>query len=244
MANAKIVLGLIFAMALAVATATEAQTPQPATDKFFANVNIGGQLATRTVGASATKLIYEETATLTSTQPVGRGAVIDFGGGYRVWGDLFAGIVVSRFSDTETASTSASVPDPIFFNRPKVIPGTTADLKRSEVSISPHAVWAMTLTDKMDVTFAGGISIIKVSQDLAATLNDPPRGTQAVTVSPTNEKATGVGPYVAVDVIYNLNPRYGVGGYARFAGAKADLPSVPDANVGGMQVGGGIRLRF
>jgi hypothetical protein len=244
MANVKIVLGLTLASALSVVSATQAQTPQPATDKFFANVNVGGQLASRDIVSTATKTIYEETATLTSQQRVGRGAVIDFGGGYRVWGDIFAGLVISHFGNTGAASTEARVPDPIFFNRPRVITGSTPDLKRSEVNVAPHALWVTPLTDKLDLAIAVGISVIKVSQDLAATLNDPPRGTQAVTVSATTEKGTAVGPYLGVDVIYGLTPRYGVGGYVRYAAGKVDLTSLPGAKAGGAQVGGGIRLRF
>ena len=30
----------------------------------------------------------------------------------------------------------------------------------------------------------------------------------------------------------------------RFVKAKADLPSVPDLNVAGFQIGGGVRIRF
>src|SRR5438093_13738084 len=100
MANVKNVLGLLVGMALCAASA-DAQPPTPATEKFFANVNIGGELATRTIISSASKIIYAETATLTSTQPVTRGPVVDFGGGYRVWGDVFAGVLVSVFSNTE-----------------------------------------------------------------------------------------------------------------------------------------------
>lgn len=244
MPNVKIVLGLTLASTLCFVNAIQAQTPQPATDKFFANVNVGGQLATREITSLATKRIYDETATLTSTLPIGRGAVIDFGGGYRVWGDVFAGLVISHFGNTETASTVATIPSPIFFNRPATITGTTTDLKRSETNVAPHAVWVTPLTDKIDLAVAVGISIIKVSQDLAATLNDPPPSTQAATVSATTEKGTAVGPYIGVDFIYGLTPRYGVGGYVRYAGGKVDLASVPDANVGGAQVGGGFRLRF
>ena len=154
MANVTIVMGLTLASALCVVGATQAQTPQPATDKFFANVNVGGQLASADLTSVATKTIYEETATLTSTQHLGRGAVIDFGGGYRVWGDVFAGLVISHFGNTQSASTSASVPDPIFFNRPRVITGTTDDLKRSELNVAPHAVWVTPLTDKIDLAVA------------------------------------------------------------------------------------------
>jgi hypothetical protein len=47
-----------------------------------------------------------------------------------------------------------------------------------------------------------------------------------------------------VDVAYTLTPRYGVGGYVRYAGGTVDLPSMAGAHVGGAQAGGGIRLRF
>jgi len=212
-------------------------------------VNFGGQLATRTITSTSTQTIYFETATFNSSQPVARGLVFDVGGGYRVWGDLFAGLVVSVYSDTEAASTSASIPDPIFFNRPKTVTGTTTGLKRREVSISPHAIWARTLTDQFDVSFALGFTVIHVSQDLVGSFSVA-TGTQNVTTSTTAQKGTAVGPYVAVDVTYNLKPLhgfkplYGVGGYVRYAGGTADLPSLPNGKVGGVQVGGGIRLRF
>lgn len=244
MANAKNVLGLLAGITLCAAAAANAQSPQPATEKFFVNVNFGEQLATRTVGASATKTVYEETATLSSTQPVNRGPVFDVGGGYRVWRDIFVGIIISRYSDTETASTTASVPDPIFFNRAKTVTGTTADLKRSELGVYPHAVWTMPLiSDKLDLAVSGGFAIIKVKQDLVVDFAVP-QGTQTVITSTTTHEATANGLYAAIDVIYNIMARIGVGGYVRYAGAKVDLGPVVDANVGGMHVGGGVRLRF
>src|SRR5712671_3505601 len=99
MSNVKIVLGLCAGIALCSGSAY-AQTPSPATDKFFLNVNVGGQLATRTINSVVTKTdVSQETAALSSTQPVGRGAVIDFAGGYRVRGDFFAGLLVSFFGN-------------------------------------------------------------------------------------------------------------------------------------------------
>ena len=241
MANVKYALGLCAGLALCAPSA-HAQTPTPSTEKFFLNVNVGGQLATRTINAVARKTVFDETATLTSSQPIGRGVVVDFDGGYRVREDFFAGLLVSFFNKSSDAATSASVPDPIFFNRPKIVTGSTSDLKRSEVAITPHVTWARTLTDNFDITFSGGIAIIHLSQDIVGNFDITPP--QTVTILQTSESATGVGPYAQVDVIYNLKTRYGVGGYVRYAGAKVDLPSTPDANVGGVQAGGGIRLRF
>jgi hypothetical protein len=107
----------------------------------------------------------------------------------------------------------------------------------------------MQLTDNLDIAFAVGLTVIKVSQDLVGSFSVA-AGTQNVTTTATTEKGTAVGPYVAVDFTYNLKllpgfkPLYGIGAYVRYAGGKVDLPSVVDANVGGMQAGGGIRLRF
>jgi len=246
MANVKNVLGLglLVGMTLCAATAARAQSPQPATEKFFVNVNFGGQLAERTLSASANRIIYEETATFDSTQTVDRGPVFDVAGGYRVWHDIFVGIGFSRFADTASASTSARIPDPIFFNRPRTVNGTAEDLKRTETGIYPHIVWTMpVLSDRLDVAAAIGAAVIKVKQDLVTDFSVP-AGTQVVNTARVTEEGTASGVYAAVDLIYNIVPRVGAGFYVRYAGGKVDLPSVGETNVGGMHVGGGIRLRF
>lgn len=243
MANTKTVLSLMAGMVLVAASGAFAQAAEPSTDKFFVNVNFGGQLADRALGVTVSKTIYEETATLTSTQDVNKGFLFDFGGGVRIWGDIFVGVVVSHFGDNESANYTASIPDPIFFNKPKTVTGTVSDLKRTEWATSPHVLWVFPLTDKMDISAALGIAIINLKTDLLSDF-DVPAGTQTPNIVLVNESGTGVGPYAAVDFIYNLSGHYGVGGYVRYAGAKVDLPSSEGENVGGMQAGGGIRLRF
>ena len=110
------------------------------------------------------------------------------------------------------------------------------------MAIAPHVTWARPLTDNFDISFSAGIAFIHVSQDLVGNFDIAPP--QNITILQTSETGNGVGPYAQVDVIYNLKTRYGVGGYVRYAGAKVDLPSAADTNIGGLQVGGGIRLRF
>ena len=241
MANVKYALGLCVGMTLCAAS-VDAQTPSPATEKVFLNVNVGGELATRTLGASVQQTIYFETATLTSNQPIGRGVVYDVDGGYRVRGNLFGGILVSVFQVKSDATTSATIPDPIFFNRPKTVTGSTSDLKRTEVAIIPHVTWALPLLDNMDVTFSVGAAFMKLSQDFVGGFTVTPP--QNLTIVSKKEDASAVGPYAQVDLIFNLASRLGVGGYVRYAGAHVDLSVEKNANVGGMQAGGGVRLRF
>lgn len=234
---------LCAASSLLGASAASAQVASPATEKFYVNVNVGGQLADRTLGSSTSQAVYGETATLTSSQPVAKGMTFDFGGGYRIWHDLYVGIVVTRFSDTADATYTASVPDPVVFGRPRTVTGTETTLDRSEIGFNPHVTWVRPLTDKFDIALGVGASFITLKQRLVNNFQVPV-GSQAVVPLIGEETATGKGVFAQADFIYSLAARYGVGGFIRYAGGKADLPSSPDHNVGGMQAGGGIRLRF
>lgn len=212
MANEKTVLGLCAGLALCAAS-VQAQTPTPSTEKFFLNVNVGGELATRTINFVASKIVYDETASMSSTETIGRGAVIDFDGGYRIRQDFFAGLMVSTFSTTSSATTSATIPDPVFFNRPKTVTGSTSGLKRTEVAIAPHITWSLPLTDNFDINFSGGIAFLHVSQDLVGNFDVAPP--QNVTILQTTETKNGTGPFAQVDFVYNFRPKFGAGGYVQ-----------------------------
>ena len=133
-------LWLCLGLACLAAAPASAQVSSPATEKLYLNVNIGEQLAARTLESNAASNIYDETATLFATQPVSRGAVVDVGAGYRVWRDFYAGVVVSYFMTQSDATYSASVPDPLFFNRPKTTTGAAAGLNHTELGINPEKV--------------------------------------------------------------------------------------------------------
>src|SRR6185503_7601886 len=101
---------------------------------------------------------------------------------------------------------SASIPDQVFFNRPKIVTGSTDGLKRREVAVAPHLTYARPLTDNFDITLSGGIAFIHLSQDLIGDFDVAPP--QAITIKTTSDSANGVGPFAQVDVIYNLKTRY------------------------------------
>ena len=238
------VMGLLAAgVLLAAAPAAKAQVPTPATEKFYLNVNFGAQFADRTTTSNVEKTVYDETASLVATQPIGSGLVFDVGGGYRVWEDVYVGLVVTRFSNTHQANYTATIPDPFFFGSFKTVNGLTDELKRTEVSINPHLLWVTPLTDKIDISIGLGLSIIQLKQDVLADFTVP-QPTQDVNPIVENQSGTAIGVYAAADFIYGLTPRYGVGGFLRYAGGKADLGAIDETDVGGLQAGAGIRLRF
>ncbi len=236
-------LWLCAGVTLLVATGAHAQVAAPATEKFFVNVSFGGQLSSRTLETTTTKTIYDEPATLTSKLPVSKSALFDVSGGYRIFGDVYVGLAISRFADTGDAAYEASIPDPVVFGRPKKTTGAETGLHRTELSISPNLTWVTPLRDKIDISVGAGMALIQLKQELASSFTVP-AGTQSVIPVIATEKGTAKGFYAAADIIYNLAARYGVGGFVRYSGGKVDLDSSPDHSVGGIQAGGGIRLRF
>ncbi|MGE3956258.1 MAG: hypothetical protein AB7H96_06020 [Vicinamibacterales bacterium] len=242
----KLALRLLAAAALVATSAPVfAQAPAPATEKFFLNANVGGNLAKRTLSTVATATVYEEPARLDATYPIGSGVLFDFGTGYRVFGDVYVGVTVAMFSKTGDATTLSDVPDPVLFDRPRLdIAGAATGLKRSELSIIPQVMFVRALTDKVDLTAGVGPTFVRLKQDVISSFTVANR-TQNVTPVTSTESANGTGIAVSVDLTYALTSRLGFGGFARFAPAKVDLAAAGEkVNVAGMQAGAGIRLRF
>jgi hypothetical protein len=53
-----------------------------------------------------------------------------------------------------------------------------------------------------------------------------------------------MGVNIGADVTYTITPRYGAGGFIRYAHGQVDLPTVSDLGVGGVQIGFGLRVRL
>ncbi|MGC4085747.1 MAG: outer membrane beta-barrel protein [Vicinamibacterales bacterium] len=236
--------GILTGIALFAAPAAYAQAPSPSTSKFFASVDIGAQLAARTLDMAASQTVYDETATVNASLPIGKGVVPGFGVGYRVFGDVFVGVSVTMFSNTGTATTTASIPDPLFFGRPKTVTGTVSDLKHRELAVLPQLMYTRAVTDKIDFVGAVGPAIISLKQDTISSFSVP-TGTQNVTFGTIEESKTGTGINGMIGLNYNLTEKVAIGAFARFAGAKVQLASALDKqNVGGMQAGVGLRYNF
>lgn len=234
----------------AVGSEARAQTQPPPATLGFVNINFGTQPSSRTVGKTSSFSIYGETATLTTAQEIGGGAVFDITAGYRFQPtlggfrpNLAAAIGFSNFSNTSDSSVVVSIPDPLVFDRHKTVTTSVADLGYSERGVHLQAVWIVPITNQIDVSLSAGPSFIRVSRDVVSSVTIP-AGTQTVTPNVTTEEKTAVGVNVGLDGSYLFTRNFGAGVFIRYAGAKADLPSTPDLRVGGLQAGVGARVRF
>jgi Outer membrane protein beta-barrel domain len=235
---------VVMAMLVAAAAANaNAQTQPPPASLGFVNVSFGSQPVSRDASTNQSFPLYGETATFTTVQENGSGAVFDITGGYRIRPSFGVAIGFSNFSNTTDASLASSIPNPLIFDQPLAATATVSDLEHSERGIHLQAVWFLPVSDKIDVALSVGPSFIMVSQDLVTSL-DVPAGTQTGNPVVTTEKETGIGINVGFDGAYMVTRNFGAGIFLRYAGAKVDLPTVADLSVGGFQVGAGVRVRF
>jgi hypothetical protein len=238
---------ILIAAALTAVAASEAgaqpsQVPPAPPSMGFVNVNLGVQPSSRSIDVNESFPLYGETATVTASQKIGSGALFDISAGYRVWRNVTGAIGFSNFSKSGDATGTASIPDPLVFNRPTTVNISQSGLDHSERAVHFQALWLFPVTNEFDVTLALGPSIYTVKQEIVSFA--VPAGTNTPTTSVGSESETTVGVNIQVDGNYMVTRRFGAGGFIRYAGRTVDLPSVPDVKIGGFQLGGGARIRF
>jgi hypothetical protein len=107
--------GLAVLMSALCVGRTWAQTAPGAEPKAFVNIGVGIQPHHRTVTATDSFPLFDETATITSVQDIRNGALFDVGGGFHVPPRFAVGAGFSTFGRAGTGTITASIPDPIFF---------------------------------------------------------------------------------------------------------------------------------
>jgi hypothetical protein len=215
------------------------------TDKGYITVNGGFQAGSHDLDASATFPLYEETATVSSTQKVTSGGFFDIGGAYRVWGkNLLAGLSYTHTTSEADVSITASIPDPAVHDKLRNVTGTQPDAKHTENTVHLAAIWMMPVAEKLDIGVFGGPSIFSVKQQTITSLSVTEPG-PSVNAPLTEVSKTTVGINLGVDVQYLITKMIGVGGLARYSWGSADIEGADDKlTVGGFQIGGGLRVRF
>ena len=235
---------LLTTMAIAGARSAQAQGASSAESKGFLNVDLGAQPQQRTLATSTSFPLYDETATVSSSQPVHNGPMFGITGGYRIRPKVAVGVGVTMFNARTADSTIvATIPDLVFFNRPKTITQIATGLDHSELGVHLSAVWLHTVSPKIDMALSAGPSLIRVKQDLTSSVTVTP-GTQNIVATQETQTGNALGFNAGFDGTYKLAPTFGVGLFVRYAGGKVTLPAVTGLQVGGLQAGLGVRLHF
>ena len=232
-------------LAFAAFVAAPAHAQMTWTDKGFVNVNVGAQTGSDDLATQSTFELYGENGSLSTTQDVGGGGLFDFSAGYKVWRNLALGIGYSHSGSDADVAIAASVPDPVFFDRLRPVTGASSGAEHSENVFHIQATWVVPVTDAVDVAFSFGPSFYNVKQQVPTSIEVAEPGPTLSNTTVTDEKESGVGFNLGMDVNYFFTSRIGAGLLLRYTHASVDIPNTTDSlGVGGFQIGVGARLRF
>ncbi len=240
----------VLTLALCAFSSAAAEAQMTWTDKGFVNASFGFQGGSRTLSTSSEFDIYGseefgEHGTLDTSQDAGGGAFFDISGGYKVWRNLAVGIGFTRVAGDSDVSVIASVPDPVFADRPRPASTTATGSEHSEVAINLSGTWMMPVTDKIDVGFSFGPTIFSVSQDVPTSISVSEPGPTITAVNQNKVDKSTVGVHFGVDATYLIRPKIGAGAFLRYSVGSVDIDGATDnLTVGGFQIGFGVRYRF
>jgi hypothetical protein len=231
-----------------------AQASQAWTDRGYVNLNVGFESTSGTLNDATTFTLYDEAGTKAVEASTDSGSIFDFSVGSRVWRNVSVGIGYHRGSTSGEAAVSASVPNPLFFNRHRAVAFGVSDLNRTEQAFHIQVGYMLPISDKLDVHVFAGPSFFRLKQDVVADVSFAETGNNAVVngtgvVQERSDSAGGAN--IGVDVAYKLYEtldwKVGAGMFIRYAGASGKvtvMQNTLDSDVGGLQIGFGARVRF
>ena len=119
------------------------------------------------------------------------------------------------------------------------------------LAVHIQAKWIAPVSNKLFVTMFGGPSFFQIEQSIVDSFEyteSYPFDTATFSRAIVNEQSESkMGFNVGGDVAYFFSNQVGVGGIVQYSGATVEmaLPAgTADVKAGGLQIGGGLRLRF
>jgi hypothetical protein len=241
---------------LAGASSVQAQTLKWE-DRGYIGINLGVQPQSQTFTETSTPVINGEIASIAVPHTISRSAIIDGSVGVRVVKNFGIGVGYWNLKNTETATLSAQIPNPIVFNSPRTASASTGELTHRESTVSVQLLWMLPVSAKFDVAAIVGPAFISVAQDLVrgitTTEGAPLFGTVAISSVQTQKQSKiATALMVGTDLTYRFTRQVGAGGFVRFnrlSNGTIDLPAaggdgVVSVSAGGFQLGAGLRVRF
>jgi hypothetical protein len=246
----------VLACAMAAPAAAQVDRPAPRppqpTERVFISVDGIYQTGTEDFDDAASFSLNAETANFATAYEVKPGPAFSVAGSGLVTRGLAVGVGVTRFQRETPAGLTASLPHPFFFNRPRSLSGDVGSLNREELAVHVQARAVFPSPGRLQAMVFGGPSFFTVKQDVLTELGyTEAYPYDTVTLAPgqiTEVSTSKTGFNVGADVGFFFTRQLGIGGTVQYAGATIEVESAGgdtiDVKIGGIQVGGGLRLRF
>ena len=228
-------------------------------ERGWLDVNLGAAVASEDmVTFEHVFTLFREDATARVTYRNPTGASFDFGGGFMFTPGLGVGVTFGGTAHLKPAELYLNIPHPTVFNRHASDSSETdRDFERVEGAVHLHLVGAVELSPRARFRLFGGPSYFRVEQDLVSDIGY----NQVFTLGGSNRidinryeyvdgvEGTGWGFHAGADLSFFFTRVVGIGAVARYSRATIELvdplsDSTFDVKAGGLQVGGGLRLKF
>jgi hypothetical protein len=250
------------ASAGAQATPTQPRPTQPAPaqprptqpiDRIFVSINGAYQTAGDDFGENVTFTENAETGTFNTDYDVKSGPALNISVGAAVWRNFAVGVGVTRYSKATPIAFNASVPHPFFFNRARAVEGEIGGLEREELAVHVQARAMFQPSPRIQGMVFAGPSFFKVKQgivnDFEISETYPYDSATFSRGLSTTADESKLGFNIGADIGYFFTRQVGVGGSVQWSGTTIEVPASSgtgtlDIKAGGLQAGGGLRLRF
>lgn len=237
-------------------------SPAVAQEKAWVDVNFGMAKAAEDPYVDSVDFPFrDETANASAIYGMPTGGSFDVGGGFMFTPRLGVGVSFAGTAHEDVTQLSATIPHPIVFSADATDTAETdIKLRRTEGSIHIQAMYVVTQPAMpLSVRVFGGPTYFRVKQDTVndllyvESLTGPFPGVYAIEITDFDlieeVEGNGWGFHAGVDVRYFFTNTVGVGGIFRWSRGEVEIPGmfgdiVPDMKVGGVQFGGGLRLKF
>jgi hypothetical protein len=221
------------------------------TDVGYVNINGLYQGGSRVFSEALSFDQYAEVEKVTTQYPKMDGPAYDVGGAFRIWRNLGAGVAVSRFTRSGTATVDATIPHPLYLSQDRAITGSLSPCRRTETAVHGQVAWVIPGGKRWLITVAGGPSYFNVEQTLVSAVHwseSYPYDTALFTNAEGQKIVkSAMGFNAGVDIGFFFSKAIGVGVMVRYAHAQVPLGSTSghlNVDAGGFQGGAGLRIRF
>jgi hypothetical protein len=247
--------------ALAMSATAAAQT---AVERVWIDVNVGSAWAAEdTFVMTASVARAHEAADFAAQYHVPRDASFDFGGGFMLTPVVGLGVNVGGSAHEAQADLLARLPHPYFVDAFASAPGQTdIPMQRIERSLDIRAMLVAVRTRHFHLRAFGGPSYFRVEQDAVTDIiyhqfyfvHSPANVAELTEYELERTAGSGWGFHAGADGSVFFTRIIGVGGFAKYGRGAVDLENtvaravgqraVVGVKAGGVQVGGGLRLKF
>jgi hypothetical protein len=230
-----------------------AQITTPLGGRLVVSLNGAVQPGDQNISSSRSFEQYDETATVLTEQNIKSGSgLLDVGAAFRLSEQFGVGMAFTSFSTERGATVTGSLPHPVFFGTPRAFSTELGGLEHRQRAVHLQAVMFIPFIENVDFMVSAGPTFFTVTQAFARFDGFSEVGIPFTDVNVTQTirrpRENTVGFNVGADATYYVTPMIGVGGMLRYTRGSVDF-DLGDGqsfslNVGNVQVGAGLRLRF